>query len=34
VERAKIILLADAGKNNKMISEALHLQEQYFGQPQ
>jgi len=31
VERAKIILLADAGKNNKMISEELHLQEETVG---
>jgi len=31
VERAEIILLAHAGKNNKMISQELQLQEETIG---
>jgi hypothetical protein len=31
VERAEIILLAHLGKNNKRISEVLHLQEEMVG---
>ena len=31
VQRAKIILLVNAGKNNKTISQELHLQEETVG---